>query len=150
MYVILWIYSWYFNGNDNNEDNVDIMLRKIIKNEETAYRFQHHNFGGLTTQETAKKMKISPRKVRQLLQSLKRKAPQLFPILTHRQHLIYELYMNIGLSTYKIAAYLNTPQSNIWNILNRLKKKGMFLSKSFKPIIVSYEKEMDEFIIHKF
>lgn len=127
------------------------MQHKITEQEEQVYRLRHHDFEGLTTQETAKKMKFSPRKIRQLLKSLKQKAPQLFPILTHRQHLIYELYINTGLSQHKIAKYLGTTQSNIWAILNRLKKKGMlFLKPLGSGDIIAYEKGMDNIILYKF
>lgn len=127
------------------------MKRKISEQEEICYRLRHHNFEGLTTKETAKKMKISSTKVRLLLKSLRAKAPQLFPILTHRQWLVYWLYSITGLSQYEIAAYLKTTQSTIWGLLNRAKKKGMPF---IKPVglgnMVAYEKGMDDKIVCKF
>lgn len=127
------------------------MQRKITEQEERCYRLRHHNFEGLTTKETAKKMKITPKTVRTLLKSLKAKAPQLFPILTFRQWLIYWLYAKKGLPMYKIAECLNTTQSNIWGLLDKAKKKGMpFLEPcGFGPTAV-YEKNMDNHIIHRF
>jgi len=116
------------------------MRRHITEDEERCYRLRHHEFEGLTTKETAKKMKISVEKVRRLLKSLKAKVPQLFPILTFRQHLIYWLFTVKGLSQYKIAKYLNTTQSNVWAILKRAKKKGMpFLEPSVFGDMVAYE-----------
>lgn len=127
------------------------MERIITEDEERCYRLRHHRFAGLTTKETAKIMKIKPETVRTLLKSLRAKAPQLFPILTPRQYLIYWLYAIKGLPQHKIATYLNTTQSNIWAMLNRLKKKGMpFLEPSGFGSTVTYEEEMDNHIIHKF
>lgn len=127
------------------------MKQTITKDEEKCYRLRHHDFEGLTVLETAKEMNIPVVKVRRLLKSLKAKAPQLFPILTCQQHLIYWLYTEKGLSQQKIAAYLNTTQSNICAILKRIKEKGAV----FPELIgigdtVTYEKEMDNHIIHKF
>lgn len=127
------------------------MERHITENEERCYRLRHHNFAGLTTRETAKRMKISPDTVRTLLKSLRAKAPQLFPILTQRQYLIYGLYVIEGLSQDKIANYLHTTQSNICDILKRVKKKGMpFLTSFGLGNVATYEEGMDGHIIHKF
>lgn len=127
------------------------MERHITKDEIRCYQLRHHNFEGLTTKETAKRMKIAPEKVRLLLKSLRAKAPQLFPILTYRQHLVYWLYTKKGLSMYKIAGYLNTAYSNVWDLLNRAKKKGMpFLEPRGLGDMVSYEDGMDDYISHKF
>lgn len=52
--------------------------RIITTTEETAYRLFHSDFHGLNTQEIAKVMGVSRRRVQQLLASVERKAPQLF------------------------------------------------------------------------
>lgn len=123
----------------------------IIKYEIQCYRLRHHDFRGFTTKETAKKMKITPERVRLLLKSLKAKVPQLFPILTYREHLVYWLYIKKGLSMYKIATYLNLAYSTVWGALNRAKKKGMpFLELSGFGDMVAYENGMDNHIIHRF
>ena len=123
----------------------------ITKDEIRCYRLRHHEFKGYTTKETAKIMKIAPEKVRTLLKSLQAKAPQLFPVLTYRQHLVYWLYTKKGLSRYKIAAYLGTAYSNVWELLNRAKKKGMpFLESIGFGDMAAYEDGMDNHIIYKF
>lgn len=122
------------------------MERYITKDEERCYRLRHHEFVGLTTKETAKKMNITSEKVRRLLKSLKTKAPQLFPILTYRQQFICWLYIDKGLSQYKIAKYLNTTQSNISAILNRAQ---IFELQGFGDM-VTYKEGMDNHIIHRF
>lgn len=128
------------------------MKRIITKDEEMAYRMRHHNFAGLTTNETAKKMKFSVSKIRQLIRSLKKKAPNLFPIFTFRQHLIYWLYVEKGLTQPEIADCLCTHQSNVSAILCRLQKKGVVLPKHHgHRNDIKYEEKMDEnIIIHKF
>lgn len=123
----------------------------ITKNEIQCYRLRHHEFAGFTTMETAKIMKITSDRVRLLLKNLKAKAPQLFPILTYRQYLVYWLYTKKGLSRYKIAAYLGITYSNVWSLLNRAKKKGIpFLEPQGFGNIISYEEGMDNYISHKF
>lgn len=134
--------------NLNNRRN---SMRHITEDEERCYRLRHHNFKGLTTKETAKIMKIAPEKVRLLLKSLRAKAPQLFPIFTYRQWLVYWLYTKQGLPMYKIATYLNTAYSNVWGLLNKAKKKSMpFLEPCGFGDTVAYEDGMDNYIIHKF
>lgn len=134
--------------NLNNRRN---SIRHITENEEQAYRLCHHDFAGLIIKEAAKRMKMSSNTVRMLLKSLRAKFPLLFPILTRKQHLVYYLYVKKGLSQYKIAKYLRTAQSNVWDLLNRAKKKGMpFLEPSGFGDRVAYEEGMDGHIIHKF
>jgi len=123
----------------------------ITKDEIKCYRLRHHNFKGLTTIETARKMNITVEKVRRLLKSLRAKAPQLFPILTYRQYLVYWLYVKKGLSMYEIALYLRTSYSNVWGLLNKAKKKGMpFPKLCGLGDMASYEEGMDNYIIRKF
>lgn len=127
------------------------MKRLITEDEERCYRLRHHNFAGFTTGETAKIMGIPTGKIRRLLKGLKAKAPQLFPIITSQQFLIYQLYVDKGLSQHKIATYLHTTQSSISAILNRIKKKGMFFPKFYGlGDTVTYENGMDNHILWKF
>lgn len=123
----------------------------ITEDEIRCYRLRHHKFAGLTTKETTKKMNITPERVRLLLKSLRAKAPQLFPILTHREHLVYWLYTKKGLSMYKIATYLHLAYSTVWGALNRARRKGMpFLEPSGFGDMVAYEERMDNHIIYRF
>lgn len=127
------------------------MQRLITKQEEQCYRLRHHDFGGLTTKETAEKMGISENTVRRLLKSVEVKAPQLFPVLTHTQHAVYSLYVEYGCTQRAIAIALDTAQSNIQAILDRIKKKGMpLLEPHGIGDMVAYENEMDAQVIHKF
>lgn len=68
------------------------LKRAITHKEEQAYRMCHHDFGGLSIKEAAKKMGVKVRGVQRLLCNLKKKSPRLFPILTPRRRAIIALY----------------------------------------------------------
>ena len=61
------------------------MKRILTKKEEMAIRLVHHDFFGMTTKLAALQMGLGQRRVQQLLQSVRLKAPQMFPILTKQQ-----------------------------------------------------------------
>ena len=127
------------------------MQRKITGHEIKVYRLCHHEFEGRTVKDTAYAMSISEGKVRRLLKSLKRKAPQLFPILTKRQYAIYQLYVNHGYSQLTIAAHLRTTQSNIQATIQRMKDKGVVgLDIGGVSETVSYDSSMDKHVKRKF
>lgn len=130
----------------------DVFMKRLIsKKQEQAYRLCHHEFGGYTTQEAAEIMGVSVRTVERLLKSMEAKVPQLFPILTEIQWLIYQMYVNKGLTEQEIANFLSSTQSTISEMLNKLKKKGMFIpEQSGLRDMVNYEKGMDSHIITKF
>ena len=68
------------------------MKRHLTTNEEQAIRFCHHEFDGLSVEDAAKKMSIKVRAMQRLLCNAKKKAPQMFPILTPRRRAIIALY----------------------------------------------------------
>lgn len=73
------------------------MERLITEQEEQAIRLCHFNFGNLSTKAAAVIMGISQRRVQQLLQSAKKKAPQLWKKLgTYRRPktVRYESFMD--------------------------------------------------------
>ena len=123
----------------------------ITEQEQQVYRCRHHEFEGLTEEETAERMGISKRRIRQLLESLQHKAPQLFPILTRHQFLVYDFYVGKGLSQDEIAKLLDTHQQDIYKTIQRMKDKGMpglNLDNISNP--VSYTSEMENHIEEKF
>jgi len=127
------------------------MKRVITEDEEQCYRLRHHKFAGLTTKETAKQMKIPIRKVQRILRNLKVKAPQLFPIFTFQQHLIYWLYVEKGLTQSKIANYLGIAISGVGSTICTLRKKGISIVRCpGHRNDYLYEKKMDIHIIYKF
>lgn len=101
------------------------MKRVISEHEERVYRLCHHEFGGMTVAEAAKKLGMGMTHVRAVLRRLKHKAPQLFPILTKKQWNIYKLYTEHGMTQDEISVLYKTCQSNIHGVLKRMKEKGM-------------------------
>ena len=127
------------------------MQQQITRQEETAYRFRHHDFEGLTTIETAEKMGVSKRRVNKILEGLKRKCPQLFPILTPHQNLVYRMYVEQGISQPKIAKLLGVKQQAVCETINRMRDNGMVIVEpEAMSEVVPYNSEMDSYITRKF
>lgn len=124
------------------------MKHKVTKDEELAYRLCHHEFAGHTVKAAAVIMNVKPSKVYRLLASLKKKAPQLFPILTQKQYAVYKLYLE-GLTQSEIAESVNRSQSDIQATLKRVKQAG-FPMLDARMETVRYNPNMDKYIKHKF
>lgn len=124
------------------------MNRKVTKDEELAYRLCHHEFGGHSVPVTAAIMGIKPSKVYRLLASLKKKAPQLFPIMTRKQYVIYKHYIS-GMTQNEIATVLGRSTSNIQAILKCIERKG-FPMLGINGKTVRYNSSMDKHIKEKF
>jgi len=118
------------------------MNNHITKQEEKIYRLCHQDFGGMTTEEAAKKMDIGQRRAQQLLRSLKIKSPQLFPVLTKQQAKIEDLINSCGLTYEQIAKRLRIAVSTIESTVQALKKKGIYFESGRE--ILQYKPEMDD------
>jgi len=73
--------------------------RNLTQFEEKTIRLCHHDFEGLSTAEAAKKLGCPPESIMSALRRIKKKAPQLFPILTpqHRAILLmYDKHMSVA------------------------------------------------------
>lgn len=68
------------------------MKRILTTNEEQAIRLVHHDHGGESIENAATHMGRSVRAVKRLLVNAKKKAPQIFPILTPRHRAILTMY----------------------------------------------------------
>ena len=123
------------------------MQRKLSDKEEQAIRLVHHDFIGLTRKAAAAKMNISEQRLSSLLQSVKKKAPQMFPILMQNQVDVRSLVMDSGMDRQRIADYYNWPIKKVDNIIAQLRKKGISLT---VPKTVRYEPHMDNKIARKF
>ena len=124
------------------------MKHILTKKEQQAYRLCHQDFAGLITKEAGKRMGVSQRRIQQLLQGVKQKAPQLFPILTARQVCIDVLINENGYSYQDVVRAMNISISTVSNIVEAMKKKGVkFLRRKPK---VSYQDYMDKQVIEKF
>lgn len=128
-----------------------IMKNRITKLEAEVYRNCHHDFEGLTIREAAIRMELRRHIVRRLLKSLKRKAPQLFPILSKRQFQVYQMVVEHGLTQAAIAATLGVSQSTIHDMVNKMKEQGVSgLHMKGLGDVVSYDNSMDGYIKQKF
>jgi len=117
------------------------MKRMITKREEEAYRCRHHDFDGLTMAETAERMGINEQSVSNLLNSMKKKAPQLFPILSKQQVNVFELWLK-GDTIETIALELKLADQTVKNVLQTVKEK---MGTRFPPhnTILSYNESMN-------
>lgn len=122
------------------------MKRNLTKAEEKVIRLIHHDFKGLTVCEAARVIQVTEAYVRELLQSVKKKAPQLFPILTPKQVAVLRGYEN-NASQETIAAGLGVSVYTVKRIVSFL-RRHKFLEN--KPKIVSYTPLHDNQVVQKF
>lgn len=121
------------------------MKRTITRRQETAYRLCHHDFGGLSIDDTAVRMKITAVSVRRLLNKVKRKAPQLFPIFTTRQRAILSMY-DERLNQKEVAELLGISEKVLEKDVTFLRKRGYLFNR--KPD--QYDPGMDGMVKERF
>lgn len=123
------------------------MQRTLSKQEAEAIRLVHHDFMGLPRSQAAERMDISEQRLSSILQSAKKKAPHLFPILTQNQNVIYKAIVEKGYDRKTMAYYLNQPINKVDAIIAQLRKKGVSLT---VPKTVRYEPHMDRQVKRRF
>lgn len=123
--------------------------RLITKKQEIALRSCHQDFDGLSQEEAAIRMGISPRALGKLLARVKKILPQYFPILTKHEAKIYHYYMVEGWEIDEIAEYTKLSPNAIYKALQRARDKGMYFTET-KGRVLSYDPSMDTHIKHKF
>ena len=77
--------------------------RVISKKMEEIYRLRHHDFKGLSGEETARRTGMTQDTIRRLMWRMCKMAPQLFPILTPAQARAWHLWHHEGMSHSMIA-----------------------------------------------
>lgn len=124
------------------------MKRAITEREQEAYQLRHHDFCGLTVKETAEKMGVTRFQVAHLLHSMKKKAPQLFPILTKQQVRTFELWLR-GDTIEDIAIEMGVMDKTVENVMLTVKEK---MGTRFPPhnTILSYTDSMEGNVKEKF
>ncbi len=120
--------------------------RVITETEERVFKLCHHDFEGLTRKEAAKQMGVSQSSISRTLARVKAKAPQLFPILNPRQHLIHHCIAELGCPHKEIAEMLGVTVKTIDGIVAQMRAKGVSFAQPRKT--VSYESYMDDKIKH--
>ena len=123
--------------------------RIITEKQETALKLCHHDFGGLSQAEAAKRMNISQSALSGLLARVKKVMPQYFPILTKLEAKCYHWYVNEGWPVSEIAECTGQSEDAIYKTLKRTKDKGMCFSKP-KGRILQYDPNMDAKIKQQF
>jgi len=68
------------------------MKRNLTYREEAVIRLCHHDHWGVSVDDAADLMHVARQTVQRHLRSIRKKAPQLFPILTPRRRALIELY----------------------------------------------------------
>ena len=97
------------------------MKRTLSKFEEHIVRLCHHDFGGLPIEDAAAKIDITVPKLRGKLRQIKRKCPQLFPILTP-QHQAILMMQDKHMSRISIAATLGISEKSLIKKITFLRK----------------------------
>ena len=123
--------------------------RLITSRQEQILCLVHHDFGGLTQAEAAKKLGISQQVVSDILKRIEKILPQMFPILTKIEAERYHLYVVEGWSVNEIAEHFDLPSRSIYYALRRAQDKGMYFTEA-KGRILSYDESMDGHIKQKF
>jgi len=122
------------------------MKRNLTHLEERIIRYHHHEFKGLTFSETAKVCELTEPDLRAALAEIKRKAPQLFPILTPRQVAVRTGWEN-NLSQAAIAAGLELTEAQVKQDYEFLRVHKFVAA---RPVTVAYADHMDDKIIQRF
>jgi len=122
--------------------------RQWTEQEERIFRMVHHDFDGLTIREASDKLGLSTRRIQYILKGIKKKAPQLFPILTKRENTIATMLLEKGLSIEQIAIASGKTENHIKVIIHRMKEKGFVIPNIKEP--VRYTPEHDNKIKEKF
>lgn len=99
------------------------MKRLITKRQEQIFRLCHHDFAGLSDKAAAVILDTTASNVRNILATIRRVAPQLFPILTQKQQEVWWLWIDFGLTFREIADYLNISFDAVKNRIKRIQTK---------------------------
>ena len=124
------------------------MKRVITELEEKVIRLVHHDFKGLTQAEAAQHLNVSQALISRAILQVKKKASQLFPILTRQQKFIYNCIAREGFSHQGIARLLDVSKDTIDSTIATMKAKGVYFERPYKTI--RYETYHDEQVKQKF
>ena len=117
------------------------MKRIITIFEEKVLRCIHHDFEGKTQQDAAIQLKCSQSQISDVINRLKQKVPQFFPILTKNQSFILNCICEEGLTHKEISALLGISENTLKARIVRLKKKDTHFEKAKKTL--QYKEYMD-------
>ena len=122
------------------------MEKRILSQlEEKIIRLVHHDFEGLSIDEAAEYMELTPDEVKQKLKEIEKLAPQLFPILNPQHRAILLMY-DKHMSRTSIAVALGISEQD-------LNKEVAFLRKHkflFNRKMDQYDTLMDGHVKERF
>ena len=124
------------------------MKKNLTDKQIQAYRLVSGEFEGLSTDEAAKRMSITPQAINRLLSRAKKSYPKLFPLLTKQEVDVKALFA-IGWTNAEIADKLQVSFGRISQIIGSAdKKQGTICC---VPVnIIPYYPWMDSKIRRKF
>lgn len=124
-------------------NNKAMTKRNLSHFEEKVLRVCHHDFGGLSIEEAAKKLECSPQTIKSALKHAKKKAPTLFPILTPQHQAILLMY-DKHMSRASIAAALGISKQELHKEIAFLRKHKFLWNRKpdqYDPILDNKVKE---------
>ena len=124
------------------------MKKNLTNKQVQAYRLVSGEFEGLSTDEAAKRMSITPQAINRLLSRAKKICPKLFPLLTKQEADVKSLLV-IEWSNADIANQLQVSLGRVSQIIGSInEKRGTTWS---RPVnVLSYHPWMDGQIKMKF
>ena len=124
------------------------MKKNLSDKQVQAYRLVSGEFEGLSTDEAAKCMGITPQAVNRLLSRAKKSCPKLFPLLT-KQEVDVRALLDVGWENGDIANKLQVSLSRISQIIGSINEKQG--TTSGRPIkMLTYHPGLDIQIRRKF
>ena len=124
------------------------MKKNLSDKQVQAYRLVSGEFEGLSTDEAAKRMSITPQAVNRLLSRAKKSCPKLFPLLT-KQEADVKALLDVGWENGDIANKLQVSYNRISQIIKATCDKRHFATRSAIRTI-RYNLSMDSQIRRKF
>jgi len=122
------------------------MKKRILSQLEVkVFRACHHDFEGLSIEEAAEKMELSPDEVKLILKQVRRKAKQLFPILTPQHRAILLMY-DKHMSRTSIAVALGISEQELHKEIAFLRKHKFLWNRKMDQ----YDSSMDGFVKERF
>ena len=120
------------------------MEKRILSHfEETIIRWHHHDFVGLSLEETAHRVFSTVPELKQKLKEIKKKAPSLFPILTPQHRAILLMY-DQHMSRASIVAALGITEQKLHKEVAFLRKHGFLWNRKmdqYSPLLDDKVKE---------
>ncbi|KKL62511.1 hypothetical protein LCGC14_2184460 [marine sediment metagenome] len=124
------------------------MKKNLTDKQVQAYRLVSGEFEGLSTDEAAKHMGITPQAINRLLSRAKKIYPKLFPLLTKQEVDVKALHV-LGWGNEDIADKLQVSLSRISQIIGAINEKQNTVCR--RPIkMLTYHIGMDSKIRRKF